>query len=200
MSYIATIPAEEAQGEVLELYARQQGSKSYLPNYANVFCYRPGVMKAWAKMQEEIRSTVDFRRYELITLVAALELKMSYCALAHGEVLTRKFYSEEQLTAIVADSDNAELSEKERAMIQLARKVVRDTSTISSEDINTVRNQGFSEEEIFDIIAVAAARCFFAKIPDALGVQPDARFQSVPDKLRRLLVVGRGIAEEADKG
>jgi hypothetical protein len=49
MSYITTIPPEQAHGEVLELYRRQQGSQDYLPNYARVFCYRPKVIQAWAR-------------------------------------------------------------------------------------------------------------------------------------------------------
>ena len=198
MTFINTIPEERAEAEVDELYRRQRGNKNYLPNYAPVFCYRPKVMDAWANLLSEIRSTMDFRCYELVTFAAALELKGSYCALAHGKVLTDRFYSQAQLENIARGSDTLELSDKDRAMMSLARQVVRDSSAITEADIDSVRQYGFNEAEIFDIVTTAAARCFFSKIPDALGVQPDSRFTEFPASLREVLVVGREIAEQSE--
>ena len=40
----------------------------------------------------------------------------------------------------------------------------------------------------------AAARCFFSKTLDALGVLPDASFRELAPELREVLVVGRPIA------
>ena len=56
---------------------------------------------------------------------------------------------------------------------------------------------GLGDAEIFDVVAVAAARAFFAKLVDALGVQPDADFLQIRRELRELLTVGRPIAAEA---
>ena len=200
MTFIKTIPENEAEGPVQELYQQQKGSKDFLPNYARVFCYRPGVMDAWAKLQKEIRSTMDFRNYELIVLAAAQELNNSYCSLAHGKVLTDNYYTTRQLEDIVGNRDTNSLSSKEKAMMELARKVVRNTATITAEDIEQVRHHGFTEEEIFDIVTAAAARCFFAKIPDALGVKPDHAYSDFPQSLQNVLVVGREIegANRAD--
>jgi hypothetical protein len=47
-----------------------------------------------------------------------------------------------------------------------------------------------------DIVLAAAARCFFSKTLDALGVLPDASFRELEPELREALVVGRPIAEE----
>lgn len=198
MTYIKTIPADEADGEVQQLYQRQQGRKEYVPNYAYVFCYRPGVMQAWAELQREIRRHMDFRQYELITLAAARELKNSYCALAHGKVLLSRFYSEKQLTDIVNDSDTLELSDKDRAIMALARQVVRDSSAVTGEQIDQLRRFSVSDEEIFDIVAAAAARCFFSRIPDALGVRPDSVFNEMPEALKQALIVGRTIEPVKD--
>ena len=46
-----------------------------------------------------------------------------------------------------------------------------------------------------DVVLAAAARCFFSKTLDALGVLPDASFHELEPELREVLVVGRPIAE-----
>src|SRR5437762_1770711 len=51
--------------------------------------------------------------------------------------------------------------------------------------------------EIFDIAATAAARCFFSKLLDALGAEPDAAFAALEDDLKRQLTPGRPISRQA---
>ena len=51
-----------------------------------------------------------------------------------------------------------------------------------------------SDEDIFDIAAIASARCFFTKILDALGSEPDVDFMSIDAELRQKLTVGRPIS------
>jgi hypothetical protein len=47
-----------------------------------------------------------------------------------------------------------------------------------------------------DVSLAAAARCFFSKARDAIGVLPDASYRELEPELREVLVVGRPIAEE----
>jgi uncharacterized peroxidase-related enzyme len=194
MSYITTISPELATGEVLELYRRQQGSQDYLPNYARVFCYRPKVMQAWAGLQRELRSELDAKTFGLVTLAAALAIRSSYCALAHAGKLMRYHYTEREMLAIARGDEESPLSAAEKLMMAMAARVAADSGSVSQADIDALRLAGFSDARIFDIVAVAAARCFFAKIPDALGVQPDAALGNMNSALRELLSVGRPVA------
>jgi len=195
MTFINTIEANRAEGEVSRMYQAQQGNGNFVPNYARVFSHRPALMSAWAALVKEIRRPVDRRRYELVSLAAAQEIKSSYCSLAFGSKLLKHSYSKEQLQDLLANVDTETLDAKDKAMIRFARKVARDSSSISYEDVEELRKLGFSDEELFDIVVAAAARCFFAKIPDALGVRPDSEYQNLDDSLKQLLVVGRPISE-----
>jgi hypothetical protein len=58
-----------------------------------------------------------------------------------------------------------------------------------------LRSHGSRDEEIFDLAAAAAARCFFSKLLDALGVQPDSSFNDLDPSLRQALTVGRPVAD-----
>src|SRR5262245_44094508 len=102
MTFIRTIPPAEAEGEVRQMYERTQAQLGYVPNYAKAFSARPHVMDAWAKLLKSIRSTMDARRYELVTLAAARAIHCSYCALAHGRILEKEFFSTEELSRIAS--------------------------------------------------------------------------------------------------
>ena len=103
----------------------------------------------------------------------------------------------ESILRALAAGDAGALSQAETAMMALARKVVSDSSSVTREDVEALRRRGLSDDEIFDVVAVAAARAFFAKLVDALGAQPDAAFLQMERELRELLTVGRPIASEA---
>jgi uncharacterized peroxidase-related enzyme len=152
-------------------------------------------MAAWAELQKVIRSELDDRSFGLITLAAALAMGSSYCALAHAKKLSRRHFSTAELTNIVRDPQSSNLPAPDKAMMALAAKVAGDSSAVSQADIDAVRSAGFSDAQIFDIVAAAAARCFFARVPDALGARPDAALAGLDPGLRTLLTVGRPIEE-----
>jgi uncharacterized peroxidase-related enzyme len=192
MAFIRTIPANEADGDVREMYARQQERWGYVPNYAKLFSHRPGLMKYWGAMQEEIRRQLDPRRYELVTLAVASTLRSSACSLVHGTELAG-YYSETEIKAIVRGGTLSELSAADQAMIIFARKIAVDAASVTAGDIARLQSHGFSDTEIFDIVSVAAARAFFTKMLDGLGSEADSVFLKVNDTLRKALVVGRPI-------
>ena len=162
-------------------------------NMRSVFAHRPAVYGAWRQLLGAITAEMDERRYELVTLAAARSLHSSYCSLAHGQVLLERHVSEAELLTLALDPDSAPLTAVESAAMRFARRVVEDATSISAEDVAELRELGLSDPEIFDIAAAAAARCFFSKTLDALGVQPDAEYASLSPELRER--AGHGPAD-----
>lgn len=193
MAFIST-PGPEAGDATAAMYVSAEESYGYLPNMYRIFGHRPEVMEKWGALLASIRGHMSLRRYELVTLAAARELKSSYCMLAHGSVLLREGFSETQLADTATDGAHAPLDEAEREMMRFAAKVVRDATSITREDVGRLKAQGFTDVEIFDITAAAAVRCFFSKTLDALGAEPDAAYRErLPANLVQTLTVGRKI-------
>ena len=192
MAYIETIAPAGAAGEVRAMYERQQASWGYVPNYAKVFSHRPEVLARWGRLLAEIRRPMDARRFELITFAAAFELRNSACALAHGKALTQ-FFSEDEVRIMAEGGEVPGLTEAERAMMAFARKVARDATTVTPADADGLRAHGFSDAEIFDIVATAAGRAFFTKLLDGLGVLGDAPFGTMDAAFVAALTVGRPL-------
>ena len=173
MSYIETTPVNEASGDVRDMYERQQGAWGYVPNYAKSFSHRPAVMERWGRLLAELKRPMDKRRFELITFAAAHELKHTSCSLAHGNAL-KPFFSTDEIIALGEQRPVAGVSDAEQEMMRFSRQVARDASTVGPDDIQRLRDLGFSDAEVFHIAAVAAGRAFFTKVLDAVGSLPDA--------------------------
>jgi alkylhydroperoxidase family enzyme len=168
-----------------EFAAADRRALGYTPNYNRLFARRPDVYAAWRDLNKSIRGSMDLRRYELATVAAAEALRSSYCALAHGKVLLDKFG--------VKPGDP--LDDEERAVQDLARKVVEDATSITKADVDRLRAFGLTDDEIFGVVLAASARCFFSKTLDALCVQPDAAYRALEPEVRDALTVGRPIED-----
>jgi uncharacterized peroxidase-related enzyme len=191
MPYIHGVSEGSATGLLAELFAADRKSWGYLPNLATTFGVKPQVYQAWRQLNGAIKANMDPRRYELVTVAAAVALRSSYCALAHGRVLAGGLMSEDDVISLVTDPDS--LAPVDRAVISLARKIVGEASEVGEQDIVELRECGLSDEEIFDVILAAAARCFFSKTLDATGTAADAAFAELSPQLRDALTVGRPI-------
>jgi uncharacterized peroxidase-related enzyme len=192
MSFIETTPPDEASGEVLEMYQRQESAWGYVPNYARVFSHRPEVLARWGRLLAEIRRPMSDRCFELVTFAAAIELRNTPCSLAHGKRLT-SFFTEEEVCGIAEGKFNASVTGAEQAMIRFARQVASDASRITPDDVSELKKHGFTDAEIFDIAATAAGRAFFTKLLDSLGVETDASFMTLDKSFREPLTVGRPV-------
>ncbi|MET3854519.1 carboxymuconolactone decarboxylase family protein [Rhizobium sp. OAE497] len=193
MAFIHT-PDASTNDKTASMYAAAEASYGYLPNMYRAFGHRPEVMEHWGALLSSIRSHMTLRRYELVTLAAAKELKSSYCMLAHGSVLLREGFTNDGLAATADGGEKAPVDAGERAIMAFAAKVVRDATSITQQDVDALKKHGLSDAEIFDVTAAAAVRCFFSKMLDGLGAAPDHAYaERLDPNLRKSLAIGRPI-------
>ena len=162
-------------------------------NIEQAFAERPEVFTGWIQLNGAIKAGMDLRRYELVTLAAALRLRSSCCSVAHGKILLEQFGA--PVLEIARDRHTAGLSEVDLAVMELAERIVDDASSIEDGDLQRLRDLGLSEADIADVVYAASARCFFSKTLDALGILADASYGELDPGVREVLVVGRPIAE-----
>lgn len=187
MAFIEIIPEPDIPDDVREMYEHQYAHYGYVPNYAKVFCYRPEIMRLWGELIAGIKRNMDKRRYELVTFAAAQALRSTLCSLAHGKVLT-EFFSVEDVQAIARGEVPQSLSAAEVVMMAFGRKVARDASAVTSGDVERLKQHGFTDADIFDISATAAARAFWTKLLESLGVEADAPFLAMDSEFRKTLI------------
>ena len=192
MAFIDTISASWVTGEAFAMYDRQQKHYGYVPNYATVFSHRPEVMRRWAELLSALKRPMDKRRFELATFAAAHGLRSTLCTLAHGKALLQ-FFSKEDVIAMGRGELPQSVTAAEAGLMRFARAVARDASSITAEDVAELKGYGFSDAEVFDIVAVVAGRAFFTKVIESLGVAADTPLQAMEGELLEALTVGRPV-------
>ena len=195
MGFLKEIDEATATGPAADYYAEARRRSGQVLNLHRTCAHLPELAGHFEAMTGTLKARMGLRRYELVTLAAALALRSSYCALAHGKVLLENGMSPEELERIATERGHTSITPQEADLMGYAAEIVTDATAIGPAHVAALRAHGLSEEEIAQAAAAAALRCYFSKYLDALGTRPDADFMALPEGLRRALARGRPIDE-----
>jgi uncharacterized peroxidase-related enzyme len=190
MPFIEILADSALDAKVQAMYDKQASAWGFVPNYAKVFCYRPEIMDLWAALQSGIKKSMGKRRYEIVVFAAATALRSTLCSLAHGKALT-EFFSADDVTMLAKDEAPQNMSTLELEIVRFAKRVARDASAVTQTDVDRLKECGATDAEIFDISAAAAARAFFTKLVESLGVAPEPSLLQMDREFIEALAVGR---------
>ena len=192
--FIDVISEQAATGATADYYAHQREGWGFLPNYALAFGHRPDVAAAWNTLNLAIRNGMDRRRFELATIAAARALRSTACTVAHSMFLRDVCADEATVQLIADDPDGGALEPADRAVYRFAAKVAVDAASIEQADVDELRAHGLSDPDIADVVYAAAARSFFTRVLDGLGVQIDRQTaESFDPGLLATMIVGRPV-------
>ena len=91
--------------------------------------------------------------------------------IAHGEALRTETHDDPFVEAIKQDYTKVDLPANERAMLDYAVKLTIAPSTVNEADVQTLRQQGFDDRDILDIIYVICLYNFNDRMADATGIK-----------------------------
>ncbi|MEZ0448278.1 peroxidase [Cellulomonas sp. ICMP 17802] len=184
---------DDPTGEVAAAFEKDRATLGHVANYTRVLAQRPAVLRGWQGLNGAIKG-MDARRYEVATTAAALRLRSSYCALAHGDALAKAHMSPDAVRALAQGDGSDELTEVDHAIARLADKVAAGAADVRPEDLDELRALGLADDEVLDVVLAAAARCFFSTVLEAVGAEPDAKYADLDGPMRDALTIGRPIA------
>lgn len=173
MTIIRPANDHELDDRVAEIYASDVDHQGFVAAHTRVMTINIDAYDAWENLIGAIAASMGQRRYELVTLAAALGARSTHCRLAHGKK-TLSIVDEGDLIAIARDYRSApSLSAAEIAMMEFAEKVSSDASSMTDDDSARLRSAGFTDREIVDIALAAAARNYYSRAIQALAVPVD---------------------------
>jgi len=89
----------------------------------------------------------------------------------HGAGLRRLIRDEERVRRIGAGYREAELSSRERAILDYADKLTSRPGEMTSRDVEALRDIGLTDGEILDVCQVTAYYNYVNRLADGLGVE-----------------------------
>jgi uncharacterized peroxidase-related enzyme len=192
------VPADnEATSRLYKSDLEQQG---FVMNLSRLWAWRPEVCEAFSALRALLTtgSSLSNRELAVIVCATAATLGDSYCALAWGKKLATAADAS-AAAAVLQASESTGLTARDQALSAWARKVARNPSATTPEDVEELRAAGFSEQEIFEATAFVAFRLAFSTVNDALGVRPDWQLAAAaPPEVRSAITFGRQTAERTE--
>ncbi|WP_088561835.1 carboxymuconolactone decarboxylase family protein [Arboricoccus pini] len=155
LSILALDVAPEASKPVLDAVHKQLG---VVPNMYRLLAQSPTTLQGFTSNGAALTKTLDVKTRERIALAVAQVNGCDYCLSAHtylGLNLARISPEEIALNRKGASSDV-----KANAAVQFAAKVVRERGHVTDADIKAVRDAGYSDCQIVEIVAVTAENVF----------------------------------------
>lgn len=134
----------------------------FVPNVFRVLAHRPDEFRAFfayhdALMEKE--SGLSKGEREMIVVVTSAMNSCLYCVIAHGAIVRIREKNPRLAEQLATDYTRADITDRQLAMLDFACLIADQASEVSDEDLDELREHGFSQEDIWDIGAIAA---FFA--------------------------------------
>ena len=147
--------APEASKPILETVHKQLG---VVPNMYRLIALSPATLQSFTSNSAALTKTLDVKTRERIALAVAQVNGCDYCLSAHSYLgLNLAKISPEE---IALNRKGGSSDSKANAAVQFAAKVVRERGNVTEADIKAVRDAGFSDGQIVEILAVTAENIF----------------------------------------
>jgi RNA polymerase sigma-70 factor (ECF subfamily) len=137
---------------------------------------RPDLVAAEARLMEALlfgKGALTRLQKELILLTVSGANGNVYFPAVHGQTLQFLGVKPEQSAAVVADYRQAHLSENDSALLDFCQKLILQKNKFAAQDVEQLRGQGFSEEQILEAVLVVGLTCLLNTTQFGLGTEPD---------------------------
>jgi uncharacterized peroxidase-related enzyme len=179
---ISRFPVPELQAlpqDVRERIVAVQEKAGFVPNVFLALAHRPDEFRAFfayhdALMEKE--SGLSKAEREMIVVATSAANDCLYCVVAHGAILRIRARDPRVADQVATDYRKADITPRQKAMLDFALMVAVAPQTIGEEDFARMRAQGFTEEDIWDVGAVAALFALSNRMAHLTAMRPNDEF------------------------
>jgi uncharacterized peroxidase-related enzyme len=156
-----------------------QEKSGFVPNVFLTLAYRPDEFRAFFAYHDALMdkdSGVSKAEREMIVVATSSANQCHYCVVAHGAILRIRAKSPQIADQIAINYRKADITPRQKAMLDFAMKVSRAAEEISEQDFADISRHGFSDDDIWDIAAVSAFFALSNRMANVTGMRPNDEF------------------------
>ena len=171
---LADLPAD-----MRERIEQVQEKAGFVPNVFITLAHRPDEFRAFFAYHDALllkEGGLTKAEREMIIVATSAANQCHYCVIAHGAIL--RVYAKNPLIAdqIAVNYRKADLEPHQRVMLDFALKVALHSHEIQDADFPPLRAHGFSDEDIWDIGAIAALFALSNRMANLINMRPNDEF------------------------
>jgi uncharacterized peroxidase-related enzyme len=171
---VANLP-EDIRARILAV----QEKSGFVPNVFLALAHRPDECRAFfayhdALMDKEGGITKAER--EMIVVATSGANECQYCVVAHGAILRIRAKNPHIADQVAVNYRKADITPRQKAMLDFAMKVSRQAERVDEEDLEAMRRHGFTDEDIWDVGAIAAFFALSNRMANLTNMRPNDEF------------------------
>ena len=173
---------EELPEDVRARILAVQEKSGFIPNVFLMLAYRPEEFRAFMAYHDALmnkREGLTAAEREMIVVATSGANDCLYCIVAHGAIL--RIYAKNPLVAdqVAVDYRHADITPRQKAMLAYACKVAFEAHLVNDADHAALAEAGFTQDEIWDIGAIAAFFSMSNRMANANDLKPNREFHAM---------------------
>src|SRR5437868_302062 len=171
---IDTLP-EDIRARLLAV----QEKSGFVPNVFLTLAYRPDEFRAFFAYHDALMDKdggLTKAEREMIVVATSSANQCTYCVVAHGAILRIRAKNPLLADQVAVNYRKADLAPRHVAMLDFAMKVALRSHEIDESDLEDLRPHGFSDEDIWDIAAIAALFALSNRMANFTKMRPNDEF------------------------
>ena len=171
---INTLP-DDLKKKILDI----QDKSGFIPNVFLALAHRPDEFRAFFSYHDALmnkESGISKGEREMIVVATSALNECLYCVVAHGAILRIREKNSLIADQLATNYKKADITDRQRAMLDFAVKVSRHANTISDEDIQALAQHGFSDQDVWDIGSIAAFFALSNRLANMANIRPNEEF------------------------
>lgn len=151
----------------------------FVPNVFLALGHRPAELRAFCDYHDalmERESGLSKAERELVVVATSGANHCTYCVVAHGAILRIRAKDPFLADHVATSPWSADLTERQRCIVDLALALAVDPASFSSADIDMAREAGLTDEEIWDVGAITALFAMSNRLAHLMALRPNDEF------------------------
>lgn len=155
MALISTVPIEEAEGIIKEGYDMFMQNIGIIPKPMEMMSASPALFELGLRRIHYLSShpKLSFALLAHIRYLVAHNLNYSFCMDFNKHILKKQGIEEADIRKMEADPSQSLLEAHESAMLAFVVNAVKEPGSVTADDIQTLRDQGWEDKDMVDALA-----------------------------------------------
>ncbi|MFY9315589.1 MAG: peroxidase-related enzyme [Burkholderiales bacterium] len=178
------VPAlKDLPADIRERIEAVQQKTGFVPNVFLALAHRPAEWRAFVAYHDALMEkepggdcTLSKAEREMIVVATSGANHCQYCVVAHGAILRIRAKEPRIADQLAVNYRKADLAPRQRAMLDFAMQVALESHVVDDAALERLRAQGFTQEDAWDIAAIAAFFAMSNRLANVTSMRPNDEF------------------------
>ena len=170
---------EDLPDDIRDTIVAVQEKSGFVPNVFLAFARRPAEFRAFFAFHDALMLSdegLSKAERELIVVATSATNGCLYCVVAHGAILRIRMKNPLIADQVAINPAKADLTDRQRHIVDFALKVAGDSRNVGDAELDAMRANGFTDDEIWDIGAITALFGLSNRYANFTGMRPNDEF------------------------